>query len=92
MLADELRVPAAPRVRELLFSEARAMRDWEGKPTTSSEFSSRYRIRVAPTLCFYGPRGELLAEPLEGGDNSGLYGDVLARRLEDARTARRRLG
>ncbi len=92
MLAEETRLAGAPRVRELMFSEAQPLRDWEGKATTSSEFSNRYRIRLAPTLYFFGPRGELLADPLEGGDNSGLYGDVLARRLEDARLERRKLG
>ena len=78
---------SGPVFREVVFTESHPVVLWQGDSSTHRQWARSLGVRVAPTLHFFGPQGQQLVEPLEGGDNSGLYGDVLARRLSDAQLA-----
>lgn len=78
---------AGPVFREVVFTEGHPVVLWQGESSTHRQWARGLGVRVAPTLHFFGPQGQQLAAPLEGGDSSGLYGDVLARRLSDAQSA-----
>jgi thioredoxin-related protein len=67
-----------------------AVRDFEGQMTTHEELVRRWRVSVAPTLIFLGPRGQEVAERMEGGYLPDFYGPYLDARLEKGRALLRR--
>lgn len=64
-------------IREVDISSAQGITGLDGSVSTHSALSQSFRIRVAPTVLFVGAGGRLLAEPIVGGDVSGLYGGYL---------------
>lgn len=56
---------------------------------THDEAVSRWRIRVAPTLLFFGPGGREVAPRLVGMSSQDFYGAYLEARLEEARRSTR---
>lgn len=56
---------------------------------THDEAVRRWKIKVAPTLLFFGPGGREVAPRLVGLSNEDFYGAYLDARLEQARQASR---
>jgi len=84
----EGRVPG-PQIREMTMTGREAIADFDGTPTTPSAVAKRYQVRVAPTLVFVNAAGELLAEPLVGGEHT-FYDAMLERSFEESRQLLRR--
>jgi hypothetical protein len=65
----------------------RAVTDFEGKRVTHDVMSRAWKIRIAPTVLFFGRGGVEVAERLVGGYIPDFYGAYLDERLQQARAA-----
>lgn len=74
-----------PAIRELDMTSTQKVGGFDGAPGTQQAIARQYGIRVAPTVLFVDARGKLLAEPIVGGDVSGLYGGYLDNAFSEAR-------
>lgn len=74
------------QIRELNLSGRQAIRDFDGTVTTPAAVARRYQVRVAPTLVFVDGHGQMLVEPLVGGDHA-FYDAYLERAVEASRRA-----
>ncbi len=63
--------------------------DFRGNTVTHGELVKQWKIRVAPTVLFFGRGGMEVAERLVGGYIPDFYGAYLDQRLEQARAALR---
>lgn len=63
----------------------RAVRDFRGQATTHDALTRSWRIRVAPTVLFFGRDGVEVAERLTGAYIPDFYGAYLDERLQQAR-------
>jgi len=63
------------------------MRDFLGASFTHDEMTRHLRIRIAPTVLFFGRGGVEVAERLVGGYIPDFYGAYLDDRLKQARAA-----
>ncbi|MCF8179751.1 MAG: hypothetical protein K9J74_14680 [Sulfuritalea sp.] len=80
------RDPQAPAlVRELHMDHATPLLDFNGRRTTSADFSLKVKARFAPTVMFHGPGGRALAEPIIGFRLADFYGAYLDRAIEESR-------
>ena len=61
--------------------------DFQGQATTHGQLSKQWKITVAPTLLFFGPKGKEVAERMEGGYLPDFYGPYLDDRLAKGRLA-----
>ena len=61
------------------------MRDWQGKPSSHDELARLWKVKLAPTLLFFGPGGMELAERMEGVYQPDFYDAYLDDRLSRAR-------
>ncbi|GLS16153.1 MULTISPECIES: hypothetical protein [Hydrogenophaga] len=61
------------------------LQGFRGENTTPAEQVKRWDARVAPTVLFFGPDGQELAERLVGVAVPDFYGEYLEARLETAR-------
>lgn len=68
---------------------AQAVRDFDGRMTTHDELARRWKISITPTVLFFGPRGQEVAERMEGAYQPDFYGPYLDERLAKARTRMR---
>ena len=59
--------------------------DFDGQQTSPSALSRRWETRIAPTVLFFGPDGQELAERLVGMGLPDFYGEYLNGRLDTAR-------
>lgn len=75
---------ARPHIRELTMTGREAIADFDGTVTTPTAVAKRYHVKVAPTLVFVNAAGELLAEPLVGGEHM-FYDAMLERRFDESR-------
>lgn len=73
-----------PVIRELAMTGRDAIRDFDGTPTTGAALAKRYGVQVSPTLVFVDAAGEMLADPLVGGD-SQFYIAYLDRAFDESR-------
>ncbi len=73
-------------VREVDVESGRAVVGFDGHPTTHAALGKGRRPRIVPYVVFLGPRGEPLADPLIGIASVDLYGGMLERRIEAARS------
>lgn len=64
-----------------------ALRDWQGHASTHADMLRAWRIRVAPTLLFFGRDGREVAPRLVGASIPDFYGAYLEERLDTARKA-----
>lgn len=64
--------------------------DFDGQPTTHDDLSSRWGVRVAPTVLFFGRGGKEVAERLVGGYLPDFYAAYLDERLDRGRALVRR--
>ncbi len=78
-----------PHIRELTMTGREAIADFDGMVTTPIAVAKRYQVKVAPTLVFVNAAGELLAEPLVGGEHM-FYDAMLERRFDESRRQLRR--
>ena len=58
--------------------------DFGGGVTTHAAFARTIGVRLYPTVMFFGPGGERLAEPLLGFNGSDFYGAFLDERIDQA--------
>lgn len=63
--------------------------DFNGKPLTHDDLVRQWRIRIAPTVLFFGPGGVEVAERMVGGYIPDFYGAYLDERLKTARATLR---
>lgn len=72
-----------PVIRELTMNGRQAIKDFDGTVTTPTALAKRYGVKVAPTLVFVNAGGELLTEPLVGGDHQ-FYTVYLDRAFDES--------
>ena len=58
---------------------------FNGESTSPASLAAEWKARFAPTVLFFGPRGEELAERLVGMAVPDFYGEYLAARLAEGR-------
>ena len=61
------------------------LQDFAGNTTTPAEQVAAWKARFAPTVMFFGPQGQELAERLVGVAVPDFYGEYLEARLIEAR-------
>jgi thioredoxin-related protein len=61
------------------------VRDFSGATVTHDQLVQAWRITIAPTVLFFGPRGKELVARMEGGYIPDFYGAYLDQRIEQAR-------
>lgn len=83
-LGPMLREPNPPVIRELTMTSRQSIRDYDGAMTTPAALARRYGVVVAPTLVFVDADGEMLVDPLVGGDNQ-FYIAYLDRAFDESR-------
>ena len=66
---------------------AQSVLDFQGHATTHDQLSKQWKIAVAPTLLFFGARGQEVAERMEGAYLPDFYGPYLEERLAKGRLA-----
>lgn len=67
----------------------RVLKNFRGASLSHDEMSRQWRIRIAPTVLFFGRDGAEVAERLVGGYLPDFYGAYLDDRLQQARAALR---
>ncbi len=72
-----------PQVRELTMTGRSAITDFDGTVTTPAALARRYGVKVAPTLVFVNAAGEVLVDPLVGGDHQ-FYSAYLDRAFDES--------
>lgn len=85
-LAPMQREQGLPVVQVDMTSRA-TFRDFKGATVTHEQQIDAWGIRVAPTVLFFGRRGQEVAERLVGSYLADFYGGYLEQRLETARKA-----
>ena len=60
---------------------------FDGKPTSAAEQIKAWKAGFTPTVLFFGPKGQELAERLVGLASVDFYGAYLDERLATARKA-----
>lgn len=73
-----------PAIRELTMTGRQAIKDFDGTVTTPTALAKRYGVKVAPTLVFVNASGEMLVDPLVGGDHQ-FYTAYLDRAFDESR-------
>ncbi|QKO23745.1 hypothetical protein HTY51_00610 [Rhodoferax sp. BAB1] len=63
--------------------------DFQGKAVTHDDLVRQWKIRIAPTVLFFGRGGAEVAERLVGGYIPDFYGAYLDQRLAQARASLR---
>ncbi|MDP3701371.1 MAG: hypothetical protein Q8R72_10755 [Hylemonella sp.] len=61
--------------------------DFQGKAVTHDDLARQWKIRIAPTVLFFGRGGAEVAERLVGGYIQDFYGAYLDQRLAQARAS-----
>jgi thioredoxin-related protein len=62
------------------------LQGFAGENTTPADQARLWKARFAPTVMFFGPKGEELAERLVGVAVPDFYGEYLDARLQEARS------
>ena len=62
------------------------IQDFGGRTTTPAALVDEWKVRLTPTVFFFGLDGRELAERLEGVTSTDFYGSYLDERLETARS------
>ena len=64
---------------------ATTVRDFTGATLTHEQLVQAWRVTIAPTVLFFGPRGKEITARMEGGYIADFYGAYLDQRIEQAR-------
>ncbi len=83
---EPLRRQEAMPVFQIDMRSASTVRDFGGATVTHDQLVQAWRITIAPTVLFFGPRGKEIVARMEGGYIPDFYGAYLDQRLEQART------
>jgi thioredoxin-related protein len=65
------------------------VRTFDDQVRTHDQLVKQWRVSIAPTLLFFGPRGKELTDRMEGGFLPDFYGSYLEERIAAARKALR---
>lgn len=63
------------------------LKDFQGKTVTHDDMVRRWKIRIVPTVLFFGRNGTEVAERLVGGYIPDFYGAYLDERIKQARAS-----
>jgi len=74
-------------VVQIDWRSAAPVSDFQRNAVTHAQLVRSWKIKVAPTVLFFGPAGKEVAERLEGGYIEDFYGAYLEQRLQQARAA-----
>lgn len=74
-------------IRKLVLDSGLPVEDFDGRRRQASELSSRYRVRVTPTVLLVDGQGNEIAERLVGINTVSMYGGYLDAAIEQAREA-----
>lgn len=66
------------------------LQGFKGESSSPAEQVANWKAKFAPTVLFFGARGEELAERLEGVAVPDFYGEYLEARLSEARSKLRK--
>jgi len=83
-LARDLPEPQRPILREVQITGAAKFSGFDRKQVSHRDLASRYGARFAPTVVLTDGKGNLLTQPVIGGDVAGLYGAYLENALAEA--------
>jgi thioredoxin-related protein len=61
------------------------VKGFSGQMLTHDQMVKQWRVSIAPTLLFFGPKGQELADRMEGGYLPDYYGSYLDERIALAR-------
>jgi hypothetical protein len=65
------------------------VKGFTGQIQTHDQLIKQWRVSIAPTLLFFGPKGQELVDRMEGGYLPDFYGTYLDERIAMARRALR---
>ena len=65
------------------------VKGFTGQLLSHDQVVKQWRVSIAPTLLFFGPRGQEVADRMEGGYLPDFYGNYLDERIAMARKALR---
>jgi hypothetical protein len=82
-----MRAQQALPVVQVDMRSALGVKDFKGDALTHDQLVRRWGVKVAPTVLFFGPGGEEVAERLKGAYIPDFYGSYLDERLTLARAA-----
>lgn len=71
-------------IRELKTTSDDRVTNFDGGMTTMQDLAFHYEVYLVPVVAFFGPGGQLLAEPMIGISSQDFYGSYLAKALETA--------
>ena len=61
------------------------VKGFTGQIQTHDQLIKQWRVSIAPTLLFFGPKGQELVDRMEGGFLPDFYGAYLDERISMAR-------
>lgn len=82
---EPLRRQEGMPVFQIDMRSASAVRDFGGATVTHDQLVQAWRVTIAPTVLFFGPRGKEIVARMEGGYIPDFYGAYLDQRIEQAR-------
>ena len=80
-----LRAEQGLSVVQIDMRNSRIIKDFKGVALTQDELTRVWKVKVAPTVLFFGPEGREIAERLVGGYIPDFYGAYLDDRIRLAR-------
>lgn len=86
-LAPLLREKSAakrPIIREIEITAGARFTGFRREQLSHSDMADRYGVHFAPTVLFLDNNGQLLTEPIIGGDTAGMYGGYLDNTFAEA--------
>lgn len=78
------RLAEGQAVVQIDLNSQQAVRDWQGRTSTHDELARQWKVKLAPTLLFFGSGGRELADRMEGAYQPDFYGAYLEDRLSRA--------
>jgi thioredoxin-related protein len=72
-------------VRQVDVDRDTPLQDFAGRPTSHRAFAREHQVRLAPTLMFFGPDGEMVAETIVGFRLADFYGAYIDEALAVSR-------
>lgn len=72
-------------IRKVFIDDYEDMRDFQGKRTTSDDFSDRFSIRITPTLVLTDHNGQALTKKILGYNRSDFFGYYLDEAIAEAK-------
>jgi thioredoxin-related protein len=86
---NPLRVQEGLPVVQVDMNSSQKIKNFDGSTLTQGDLIRRWKIKLAPTVLFFGRGGAEVAERMVGGYIPDFYGAYLDQRLAQARSALR---